>query len=230
MPLNIPLHVVDTLKRLNPNVLDTSLSRKSYSKIDLSTTNPDLQKFNVSSSKELGEYVFGQLKENKSKVGFGGYLEKRGIYQRSEHFKHTQLEERNIHLGVDFWCKEGTSVLAAWEGKLHSYQNNEGYGNYGPTIILSHMIEGFSFYTLYGHLSVESLIGLNDGDSIEQGAVIGKLGSAKVNGDYPPHLHFQIILDLEDNYGDYPGVCEQSKLDFYKSNCPNPNMLLGLEK
>ena len=26
---------------------------------------------------------------------------------------------------------------------------------------------------------------------------------AEVNGDYPPHLHFQIINDLQGNFGDF---------------------------
>jgi len=49
-----------------------------------------------------------------------------------------------------------------------------------------------------------------------------------INGDYAPHLHFQIIIDMEEKTGDYPGVCSENKLEFYKNNCPNPNLLLKI--
>ena len=58
---------------------------------------------------------------------------------------------------------------------------------------------------------------------------IGNLGVASVNGDYAPHLHFQIIRDLEDNFGDYPGVASENNIPFYKRNCPDPNLLLKLK-
>ena len=51
----------------------------------------------------------------------------------------------------------------------------------------------------------------------------------EVNGDYPPHLHFQIINDLQGNFGDYLGVCSANELDFYKENCPDPNLILKLK-
>ena len=66
------------------------------------------------------------------------------------------------------------------------------------------------------------------GSKIKSGATIGFLGGPKVNGDYPPHLHFQIILDLQGNFGDYPGVCSEENLSFYKSNCPNPHLFLNI--
>ena len=50
----------------------------------------------------------------------------------------------------------------------------------------------------------------------------------KENGDYPPHLHFQIILDIENFYGDYPGVCSENDLKYYSQNCPDPNLVLKL--
>jgi hypothetical protein len=54
------------------------------------------------------------------------------------------------------------------------------------------------------------------------------LGDTSVNGDYPPHLHFQIIKDIQGYQGDYPGVSSKKDLDFYRNNCPNPNTLLKL--
>ena len=83
-----------------------------------------------------------------------------------------------------------------------------------------------SFHTLYGHLSRASLENLSVGKSIKAGEKFAELGSAEVNGDWPPHLHFQIVADMQGKEGDYPGVAAKADLDFYKQNCPNPNLLL----
>lgn len=90
-------------------------------------------------------------------MAFGGYIEGRNIYQRSPIFRNGQYPERNIHIGLDLWIEAGTPVLAALDGKIHSFKNNAGLGDYGPTIILEHEIENQKFYTLYGHLSLESI-------------------------------------------------------------------------
>jgi murein DD-endopeptidase MepM/ murein hydrolase activator NlpD len=66
------------------------------------------------------------------------------------------------------------------------------------------------------------------GQEFKQGEQIATLGDASVNGDYPPHLHFQIIKDIEDYTGDYPGVCSKQDLEVFRNNCPDPNLLLQL--
>lgn len=211
-------------------VIDASIAKSEYIPLDLSVTNKELLNVDVSSSNDLGLFVNQHIQNQNGKVAYGGYIETRGIYNRSSHFNEQTdpSDERNIHLGVDIWSEEGTSVLSALNGEIHSFNNNLNYGDYGPTIIVKHTINDFSFYTLYGHLSIESLSNLKVGEQVKQGQEIGTLGSAEVNGDYPPHLHFQIILDIENNKGDYPGVASLNTLDFYKNNCPDPNLLLGL--
>ena len=84
------------------------------------------------------------------------------------------------------------------------------------------------FYTLYGHLSAESLTNLEIGKVFLKGEKIATLGNYPINGDYAPHLHFQIIKNIEEYKGDYPGVCSATTLDYYLNNCPDPNLLLKL--
>ena len=93
---------------------------------------------------------------------------------------------------------------------------------------MEHEVESIKFHTLYGHLSEASLIGKKVGDVIKKGEQIATLGLPPINGDYAPHLHFQIIIDTEGKAGDYPGVCSEKTLSFYKSNCPDPNLLLKI--
>jgi murein DD-endopeptidase MepM/ murein hydrolase activator NlpD len=85
------------------------------------------------------------------------------------------------------------------------------------------------FFTLYGHLSFDSIANLHIGQRIVARAIVGRLGGPEVNGDYPPHLHFQIIKDLQGNFGDYPGVCNANAVEFYKDTCPDPNFILKLQ-
>ncbi|SHH37856.1 peptidoglycan DD-metalloendopeptidase family protein [Winogradskyella jejuensis] len=219
-----------TLQSLDPfPVLGKSYSLEDYTPLDLSVNNKDLECVNVSSADNLEAFIWNHMKHNNAKVAFGGYIEKRGIYNRSSHFNQQNPDlERNIHLGLDLWIEANAPIYAPLDGEIHSFKNNTNYGDYGPTLILKHQIENYRFYTLYGHLSIESLENKNVGDQILKGEEIATLGTAEVNGDYAPHLHFQLIKDIQDFYGDYPGVSNQQDLEFYKSNCPDPNLFLNL--
>ncbi|MFY0715081.1 peptidoglycan DD-metalloendopeptidase family protein [Seonamhaeicola sp. NFXS20] len=208
-------------------VLDASITLSKYVPLNLSVTNNNLKTVNVASISELSQFIKHNILQQKGKVAFGGYLEERNIYKRSNHFSNA-IQERNIHLGTDLWSEAKTSVLTPLDAKVHSFKNNTNFGDYGPTIILEHTIDDAVFYTLYGHLSLESIENLKVGQIFKQGEQIAALGDETVNGNYPPHLHFQIIKDLQGNFGDYPGVCAKTDLDFYIKNCPDPNLLLKL--
>jgi murein DD-endopeptidase MepM/ murein hydrolase activator NlpD len=199
-----------------------------YIPVDLSIYQSALKEVDTSSSKVFQDYLTQYLISSDKKVAYGGYLEERNLYARSTYFTSDKENSRNIHLGIDIWCPANTPVLLPLNGKIHSFKNNQNHGDYGPTIIIEHSLETHTFYTLYGHLTLNSLDGIKIGDDLEKGSVIGYLGDASVNGDYAPHLHFQIIRDLEGNRGDYPGVCAVKDLAFYTENCPNPNLLLKL--
>lgn len=211
------------------SVLDASIPLDKYCFLDLSKSNAQLQQVDVSSSSALQTYINNQIKNNKSMVAFGGYNETRNIYQRSDYFNQTNPEaERNIHIGLDLWLAADSPVFAPLDAKIHSFKNNANYGDYGPTIVLEHKVDGVVFYTLYGHLNVSSIADLRVGQVVKQGEQIATLGDATVNGDYPPHLHFQIIRNIQDYKGDYPGVSNKLDLQFYLENCPDPNVLLKI--
>ncbi len=211
------------------NVIDESISLNQYVPLDLSVSNSKLAEESLGNATDFEEYIERFLSQNHAKVAFGGYNEERNLYKRSTIFKDEAIEERNMHIGLDLWIKAGTPILAALDGKVHSFKYNDGFGDYGPTIILEHEIENHVFYTLYGHLSLESLEGLKTNAFYKKGDVLATLGSAKVNGDYSPHLHFQVINDIASNQGDYPGVCSKKDLPFYLENCPDPNLLLKIK-
>lgn len=216
------------LKIKEVKVIAPTVPYSSYVPIDLSIYNTTVTNNNLSTAIDFENYINKYLKQNQASIAYGGYNETRNLYKRSHVFHNATEEERNIHIGLDLWTKANTPILAALDGKIHSYQYNNQLGDYGPTIILEHEIDGHHFYTLYGHLSLESIQHLSKGQIVKKGETIATLGEASVNGDYAPHLHFQIIQNIENKVGDYPGVCSQSQLPYYLSNCPDPNLLLKI--
>ena len=157
----------------------------------------------------------------------GGYGEDRAIYD-TPIFNPAGEEPRTIHLGLDVFALPGTPVRAPLAGRVHSFQRNDNDKDYGPTIILEHTpVPGLTFWTLYGHLSVDSLEGLHVGAEIQRGHEIARLGSNDVNGGWAPHLHFQIMLDMMGKAGDFPGVCKRSEASQWLQLCPDPRAFLG---
>jgi len=207
-------------------ILDEIIPMSSYTPLDLSSENPNLKGIDIIDPDICQAFIDGILNKNDAQVAFGGYLEKRSLYADRTNF--SGKFNRNIHLGVDFWAKAGTKVLVPIDGTVHSFQNNATSGDYGPTIILKHQIEDNAFYTLYGHLSLESLKNLFVGKNFRKGEIMAGLGTSDINVNYAPHLHFQIIDDLQDKKGDYPGVCSEDDLSYYIQNCPDPNLLLKI--
>lgn len=212
----------------NIKVIDSTIPYSQYTPLDLSASNLELNQLNISDAAEFETYIENLLAKNKASVAYGGYNEVRDLYKRSTVFNNSNTEERNIHIGIDLWIKAGTPVLAALDGKVHSFQNNNNLGDYGPTIILEHQLENHFFYTLYGHLAIESITSIKAGDFFAKGQQLALLGDSSINGDYAPHLHFQIIKHADGNFGDYPGVSSKNKLAYYLENCPDPNLLLKI--
>ncbi|RKS00716.1 peptidoglycan DD-metalloendopeptidase family protein [Flavobacterium sp. 102] len=222
-------NITDIFKNIQAvKVISRDIDYTDYIALDLSVTNENLANQKLTTAVAYEEYIQNYLENNKAKIAYGGYNETRNLYQRSTVFKNDNTDERNIHIGLDLWINESAPIYAALDGKIHSFQNNTALGDYGPTIILEHEIESFKFHTLYGHLSLDSLKDKKVGNFVQQGEQIGNLGLPPINGDYAPHLHFQIIIDMENKTGDYPGVCSSKTLSFYLRNCPDPNLLLKI--
>jgi murein DD-endopeptidase MepM/ murein hydrolase activator NlpD len=192
---------------------------------DYTAANKELSPGIFEDTDQFSNWVNRKLKETGSRYGVGGYMEHRTIYSRSEHFS-TADEPRRLHLGIDIWAEAGTAVYAPVTGTIHSFADNNNHGDYGPTIILRHDLNGLELHTLYGHLSRVDLEGLQTGDSVEKGQKIGSFGDKQENGHWPPHLHFQLMFDMEGMQGDYPGVAKFSEKEKWMANIPDPNLIL----
>ena len=229
--MNYKKLVVEKIKSLKEvsNVVPFNLNKENLVIFDFTKANDELTNIDISNTEEFNKYIFNKLKENNSPAGIGNYAENRTIYSRSSVFDGV-AEPRTIHLGIDIWAEAGTEVYAPIDGRVHSFNNNSSFGDYGPTIILEHKIDDIIFYTLYGHLSLESLDGLKKNKKFKAGEKIAELGTPEVNVQWPPHLHFQIITDMLGKEGDFPGVSSSSEINFYLEICPDPNLLLRIDK
>ena len=195
---------------------------------DFTASNTELSKNDIGDTLKLSQYINNKLQSTGSKYGIGGYAENRTLYKRSDLFD--GKEPRTIHLGIDIWGPANTAVYAPLGGMLHSFAFNHKFGDYGATIILQHQLETAAFYTLYGHLSLKDIADVKEGRFITRGEVIGHFGESEENGNWPPHLHFQIIEDLRISTGDYPGVSSLSESEKYLDNCPDPDLILQMMK
>ena len=199
---------------------------------DLSAANKEITEDVFGSVKEFTSYINHKLREADARYGIGGYNEYRAVYSRSKVFDAVENDEepRRLHLGTDVWGKPHTPVMAPMDGIVHSFAFNDNFGDYGVTVILSHSVNGISFYTLYGHLSLSSIKNIHDGDRITKADVFAEFGIPAENGHWPPHLHFQIIKNMGEWKGDYPGVCRYSEREEYLSNSPDPDWISQLNQ
>jgi 4-aminobutyrate aminotransferase-like enzyme/Ser/Thr protein kinase RdoA (MazF antagonist) len=213
-------------------LVDADLQDESLLVLDLSVGSPLL----MGDARRNGEPALTRriedlCRETGATVAIGRYDEARLIYT-APIFKAGEgplAEGRTIHIGQDLFLPAGTAVYAPLPGTVHAFANNAARQDFGPVLILRHQTEeGDVFYTLYGHLSEESLAGLAVGQAVGQGEKIGEIGSAAVNGGWTAHLHFQIIVDLLGLDTQFPGVCRASQRAIWRSLSPDPNLITGI--
>jgi len=130
-------------------------------------------------------------KQNDSNID-GKYLWPVTEYNQISAAYGTQMDpvkkESVFYNGIDIPAPEGTPVLAADKGTVAEIGDNETDGNY---VILNHGGGIQTFYSkLFGFAE-----GLAAGDTVQQGNVIGYVGST--GEATSPFLHFRLIIDGE---------------------------------
>lgn len=200
--------------------------------LDFTAANEELVTGILNDITRFSQWVNNKLEHSYARYGIGGYAEHRTVYSASKVFdgNNDGEEPRRLHLGTDIWGKPNTAVIAPLDGIVHSFAFNNRFGDYGATIILSHNLQGFTFFTLYGHLSLNSIKNIREGQRISAGEIFAEFGIPAENGQWPPHLHFQIILDIGNWQGDYPGVCKFSEKEKWLANSPDPDIILQLNQ
>ncbi len=211
--------------------LDVDLRRAPSLVFDLGVGSAFLGADPGAGTETLTEKIFAELKRAGISAGVGRYNEPRLLYNSPLFGASSNAtdERRTIHLGIDLFVAAGSAVYAPLEGVVHAAANNTAEKDYGPVVILRHGPgEGQEFFTLYGHLTKESLAKLRAGQAIARGERIGRVGAVQENGGWPPHLHFQVIVDLLGRGTDFPGVAFATERGVWTALSPDPNLLLGL--
>jgi 4-aminobutyrate aminotransferase-like enzyme/Ser/Thr protein kinase RdoA (MazF antagonist) len=197
---------------------------------DLSVGSPVFQSpAQATDTEAMTAKLFGALAAKKASTGIGRYDEARLIYATDafEGPATEHPERRTVHLAFDLFEEAGSPVFAPLPGRVHSARDNAGRGDYGPTVILEHAPpDAPRFYTLYGHLTADSLLGLEPRMPVSKGQRIGSIGAPPGNGDWPPHVHFQIVADMLDRDSEFPGVAAASQRATWLSLCPDPNLIV----
>ncbi|TDG37775.1 peptidase M23 [Pedobacter changchengzhani] len=206
-------------------VVDFDRAEDKIVALTFTTSNTEVNSEILNNTGLFCDWINNQMIKNGARYAMGGYDEHRTIYARSAHFSGAE-EPRRLHLGVDIWADAGTPIYNFYDAHVHSFANNDHFGDYGGTIVLTYIIDGFKFNVLYGHLSLASLKGLSDGDFIPKGKLFATFGKPEENGHWPPHVHFQIVINMNNLKGDYPGVCKFSEREKYLQNSPNPALIL----
>ena len=223
--------LIKNQQQFHPVILFDIIKDK-FLQLDFTAQNTAITDELLQDTKQFTGWVNRKLTTAHARYGIGGYAEHRTVYSSSKVFDGVMPgeEPRRLHLGTDIWGKPNSTVMAPLNGIVHSFAFNNRFGDYGSTIILTHSLEGISFYTLYGHLSLNSIKNIQEGDRIEKGDLFAEFGITAENGSWPPHLHFQIIVDIGEWSGDYPGVCKYSEKEKWLINSPDPDFILQLNK
>lgn len=167
-----------------------------------------------------------------ARVAMGGYLEARNLYASPAFAADASGERRTIHLGVDVAAPAGTGLHVPIDAVVHGFEFADKPGDYGPVIVLRHDVADadgpLRFHTLWGHLSVDSLDGVQVGDPLGAGTEFARIGAPPSNGGWFPHLHLQVVIDLLDVPVNIDGACRPSQQAVWASLCPDPALVLGV--
>lgn len=98
---------------------------------------------------------------------------------------HPLLNQRKLHAGVDWAGPIGTPIVAAGNGNIEEAGYKGQYGNY---VRIRH---ANGYQTAYGHMRGFAP-GIQTGIKVEQGQVIGYLGSTGLSSG--PHLHYEVLV------------------------------------
>lgn len=173
----------------------------------------------------------------KGEYDVGKYNERRRNMYETEHFRETDKKvagfdgKRNIHVGIDIGGPVNTPIYAFTDGKILHYGYNPAKGDYGNTIVTEHEFQDekkntLKLYALYGHMGASSIKDRRVGEVVRKGERIGCMGSREENGDWPPHVHFQLSLERPATH-DMPGVVSSADHKRAIETFLDPRLVLG---
>jgi len=214
-------------QRFGP-VVAAPLDAAHVAVIDASLDPSRLQHPSDNSGENLTAWWNAELKRIAPRIGIGRYAEDRGIYDHPHSPR--EANPRKIHHAIDIFLPAGTEILCPYPGVVTDFANDTEHHGFGGILILRHETDdGVPFWTFYGHLAPAGFATLKPGQTVAQGAVIGKLATEAQNGDWPPHLHFQLMTHLMGWAAlDVIGISWAHQWELWREICPDPNIILRI--
>ncbi len=225
--------VVNYLKKHRENffpILGPDVDSSRITVFDWSIGSADLGSIDQMHDVEASTHaIFRKLEKEGSSFGIGRYDEPRPVYTSDAFVRdgNNGPEWRTIHIGLDLFLPPGSPVFAPLDGEVVICCDNAKEKEYGPLLVLKHRSGDVVFYTLYGHNDPEVLDRFSIGQKVRAGDRIALVGDYPENGNWVPHLHFQLMTDLLGYANDFPGVAFPTQRAIWKSISPDPNLMLG---
>lgn len=192
--------------------------------LDLSHTSPLLAGIDPTDQDALSARIRETMED--SPWAAGGYLEDRRTLLA--HLPQMHLERRFFHLGIDIVAPSRSALLAPLPAVVALSGVEEGEGNYGGYVLLSHMRSGQTTLSFYGHLNPHALPA--QGEQFDAGEAFAQLGDPEGNGGWFVHTHVQMLTEQGFSAGYLSkGYCRAEDLPTIGRFCPSPALFLGLE-
>lgn len=230
-PVKNAVRIVRWLESFSHNFAPVVMPAKPTPKaeaLDFSTSGPDAAVIATLDGLALDRYCEAKTAQAQADFAVGRYGEDRTIYKGAA-FETASAARRTVHLGIDIFAPAGEAIYAPIAGTVaFTYDDDVAFG-FGPTVLLEHTTDdGDRFWTLYGHLERKGFAKLKFGQSIRQGEAFAAFGARHENGQWPPHLHFQIVTDHLGLEGRMHGVGVGRDWQVWRAICPDPNVILGI--
>lgn len=202
--------------------------RPGLIRLDLTAEGADAKAWAGLDADAVGQAIDQRLAQEKASFGLGLYGEDRSVYKGDAFETGSAGARRSVHLGIDLFAPAGTPVYAPFAGTVAFLHDDAVDFGFGPTVLLEHNTEdGAPFWTLYGHLSRESFARLRPGQAIAKGEAFTAFGAACENGNWAPHLHFQIVTDHLGLGGRMHGVGVRDQWQVWRAISPDPSVVFG---
>ena len=177
-------------------------------------------------AEQYSAWLRAELEKNRADFAIGLYAEDRTCYKGEQFIVAGSSKARSTHLGIDIFIDAETPIHAPLSGTVYTLRSNNIRYDYGTLLILEHHTDdGTPFYTLYGHLANKTGELFSEGESVAAGDVIGYIGAPHENGQWAPHLHFQIMTTMLGLRENFDGAAEPDRMDIWSQICPDPNAI-----
>ena len=209
-------------------IIRPQIARPKVLALDLTAEGPDAAAWASLDAAGAERLIDERVAEAGADFSIGLYGEDRAIYKGDAFETASAGARRTVHLGIDIFAPAHEPVHAPFAGQVAFIYDDAVPFGFGPTVLLEHRTdEGDVFWTLYGHLSRRSVQKLSLGQQIAKGEAFTAFGPAEENGNWSPHLHFQVVTDHLGLEGRMHGVGVRDQWQVWRAVSPDPSVIFG---